>query len=143
MIALYLFRAGVPDETDETVLRAIFALAAFVPPAILLLFALGLKALGELPRKIRGIPSGAGERADELARVLGDARGRRGGVAGIPRLLWRLSRLSASSRELLTPYASVVPLFRLASAGLAAAAAAVAAIEIVAAPFLLLALAAG
>lgn len=143
VIAIYLFRDGVPEETDETVLRAIFALAAFVPPAILLLFAFGLKALAELPAKIRGIPGEAGERVDELTRALGDARGTRGGLRGMPRLLWRLSRLSASSRELLTPYASVVPLFRLASIGVAGAAAAIAALEILAAPILLLALATG
>ena len=145
VIALFLFRNGVPDREGETAVRVVVVVAAAVPPIVLFLFAAGLQALANLPQRIRGVPREAGERAEELRRLGERARSARGrtGLFRLPFTLWQLVRLGGSSRELLTPYAGVVTLLRLPFLGWTLAAAAAAAVEILIAGVLLIALAAG
>ena len=142
VIALFLFRDGVPDEQGELVANLVVVALAAVPPILLLLFAVSVQALADLPRRIRGVPREAGERAEELRRLGESARSARGrtSVVRVPLTLWQLVRLGGSSRELLTPYAGVVTLLRLPFLGWTLAAAAAAAVEIVVAAVLLVAL---
>jgi hypothetical protein len=142
VIAVFLFRDGVPADEGELVARIVVVAAAAVPPILLLLFAAAVKALADLPRRIRGVPREAGERAEELRRLRERATTARGrtGLLRLPLTLWQLVRLGGSSRELLTPYAGVVTLLRLPFLGWTLAAAAAAAVEIVIAAVLLLAL---
>ena len=142
VIALFLFRDGVPDEEGELLANVVVTALAAVPPLLLLLFAAAVQALADLPRRIRGVPREAGERAEELRRLGERARGGRAhaNLLRLPVTLWQLVRLGGSSRELLTPYAGVVTLLRLPFLGWTLAAAAAAAVEILIAGVLLVAL---
>jgi hypothetical protein len=140
VIGVYVFRDGVPDPTDELALRLVVCAIAAAPPLLLFLFAATLKALAELPERVRSIPREAGERAEELQRLGERARAAqtRRGLRQLPLTLWQLVRVGRSSRELLTPYAGVVPLLRLPFLAWTLAAAALAAVEIAVAAVLLL-----
>ena len=145
VIGVYLFRNGVPPGDGQLAVRLIALAAAAAPPAVLLFAAVTLKALAELPERVRSIPREAGERAEELRRLRDRARAARtrGGLRSLPRTLWQLVRLGGSSRELLTPYAGVLPLVRLPFLGWSVAAAVAAGFEILIAAILLVALLVG
>ena len=138
VIAYYLFRNGLPDETSEAVGRAFVVALAAVPPVVLFVLSFALRALSELPRRIRDTPAEAGERAAEIAGLGGSLRDAK--LSSLPLLVWRLGRSAASSRELLTPHASVLPLVSLPFLGLSAACAAAALLEVAVALVLLVAL---
>ena len=142
VIAVFLFRNGIPDGRGELFGRIVLVAAAAVPPGLLFFFATMVKALADLPRRIRGVPREAGERAEELRRLGERARSARGRtrLLGLPLTLWKLARLGGSSRELLTPYAGVATLLRLPFLGWMVVAAAAAALEILIAGVLLVAL---
>src|SRR5918992_805974 len=91
---------------------ALFAAALLAaPPVILFLFSEALRALAELPDRLRAMPATGREHADELGRLAGKARNARGrGFLGLPLVAWRVTRLTASSRELLLPHAPLLPL---------------------------------
>ena len=111
-IAAVLIVAGLfDDERPPAVLAAVaIALSAF-PPLMMFLFSNALRALAGLPGRVRAMPVEGRDRADELRRLgadIGAARSR--GLLSALALPWRLTKLSAQSRELLTPYAPVLPL---------------------------------
>ena len=57
------------------------------------------------------MPGEGGAHAEELRRLAREARHpRRRGLRRLPVLVWRTLRLSTSSRDLLTPYAPLLPL---------------------------------
>ena len=142
VIGYALFRHGLPDETGRAVL-AIVALAVVVtPPVVLAAFWIALGELLQLPERIRRMPLETREHAEELRRLVTETR-RRGGGWSVPAQIWRLARLWASSRELLTPYAPLLPLFSLPFLAAVVVSAAAAVGEAVAALVVLLVLAIG
>jgi hypothetical protein len=144
VIAVFLFRDGVPESAREWVATVVVLALAAAPPLILFLFSEALRGLAELPAKIRALPTTGREHAAELAGLAQRARSARGGgLLRLPLLLWRVTRLAASSRETLLPYAPLLPLASLPFLGLTAVAAAAALVEILVALVLLVALAAG
>lgn len=128
-VAVFLFRDGLPDGTEEMALVAIGTALAAAPPAVLWLLSEALRALADLPERVRGLPAESRGRAGELRRLADAARRARGTrLLALPVLIWRIGRLAGSSRELVRPYAGVLPLLSppfLALSGLAAVAAAV------------------
>ena len=70
----------------------------FAPPAILLFFAQGVRALLSLPDRLRRLPGEGEERLAELTRLAGQARTTR--LRGLPLLLWRLRGAFGSVRDL-------------------------------------------
>ncbi len=106
VIALALL-SDWPDEAAQVVARVLVAAAVFVPGLILLAFSWALGQLVELPQRLRALPGEGRAHADELARILRERTGRR----RLPLRAWRLLALGRSSRELLTPYAPLAPLF--------------------------------
>ena len=82
-------------------------LAAVVPAVVLFLFSTALSEAADLPARLRGAP----HEAAELQASLGElARARRGGLV---RPLWRTGRAALSARELVTPWAPLLPLLNL------------------------------
>src|SRR5918999_624859 len=88
-----------------------YALVAAVAAVVIVVFSEALRALAELPDRLRALPGTGREHADELGRLAGKARNARGrGLLGLPLVAWRATRLTASSRELLLPHAPLLPL---------------------------------
>jgi hypothetical protein len=83
------------------------ALAAIVPAVVLFLFSTALTEAAALPARLRGAPQEAAELRASLTE-LGSAR--RGGLF---RPLWRTGRAALGARELVTPWAPLVPLLNL------------------------------
>jgi len=83
------------------------AVAAAAPAVVLFLFSVAVLEAADLPSRLRSAPAQAGDlRAslDELAR----SRGTR-----LLRALWRAGRQAASARDLVTPWAPLLPLLSL------------------------------
>lgn len=91
-IAAVLARGGfsVPDGA--------FTLALVAAPAILLLFAAGLREVGRLPERLRRMPRQGADQLAELTRIAGEAR--TSGLRRAPSLLWRLRGAVGSTRDL-------------------------------------------
>jgi hypothetical protein len=145
VVAVFLFRNGAPDEAGGWVLTlAAIALAA-APPVVLFVLAEALRALAELPAKLRALPTTGREHAETFGRLAGELRGARGrrGLARLPLVLWRMARVSGEARGLLTPYAPVLPLASVPFLLLSGAAFFAAALELAVALVLLVVLAAG
>jgi hypothetical protein len=118
----------------------VVALALVVaPPLLLLAFWLVLGQLLELPDRLRRAPMETREHAGQMRALAQEARARRGGWA-VPTQIWRLARLTASSRELLTPYAPLLPLLDLKFLAAVVVSAGAAAVEAVVALVVLLVL---
>jgi hypothetical protein len=113
VIGYALLRDGFPDDAGHAIVTVLGLAAAAAPPLILVAFWVVLGELLELPHRIRRLPFDAREHGEHLRRLAQDARAERGGWIAVPRHIWRLTRLTASSRELLTPYAPVLPLLSL------------------------------
>jgi hypothetical protein len=109
VIAYFLLRHGFPDETGRTVLTVIGVAAVVTPPLLLAGFWFVLGQLLVLPERLRTLPTEGRDHSEELRRLVREARSRRG-WSSVPVQLWKLARLATSSRELLTPYAPLVPL---------------------------------
>ena len=142
VIGYALLRDGLSDEAGGAILTVLGSIVVAAPPLVLGAFWLVLGELLELPERIRQMPVATRTQAEELRRAVREARSRRKS-SSLPRRIWRLMRLSASSRELLTPYAPILPLLSppfLAAVVLSAAATAA---EVVAALVLLLVFALG
>jgi hypothetical protein len=95
-----------PPDPQEWIVRLVALGMLLAPPAILLLFVAGLRDLGRLPERARGLPEDVRNRArdlDERARPTPKRRG----VIGILVALVRLARVVLGSREVLSPYAAV------------------------------------
>jgi hypothetical protein len=75
----------------------IVTLLLLAPPAILLLFAQGIRELLGLSDRLRRIPREGQERVSELTRLAGQARTT--SVRGMPLLLWRLRGTVGSLRD--------------------------------------------
>ena len=69
-----------------------------VPPAILLLFAAGLRGLLALPERLRRMPHEGADQLRELTQIAGEARST--SLRGAPFLLWRLRGAVGSTRDL-------------------------------------------
>ena len=83
------------------------AAVAAVPAVVLFLFSIALAEAAALPDRLRNAPGDAAELQASLAQL---ARARRGGVL---RPLWRTGRAAAGARELITPWAPLLPLVNL------------------------------
>jgi hypothetical protein len=109
VIVYFLLRDGLSGDTGPAVLTVLGVVAALTPPVVLAGFWLLLGQLLALPERLRALPAERREHAEELRRLVREARSQRG-LTSVPVQLWKLTRLAASSRELLTPYAPLVPL---------------------------------
>ena len=78
--------------------EAVLTGLCLAPPAILLFFAQGVRALLSLPDRLRRLPGEGEERLAELTRLAGQARTTR--LRGLPLLLWRLRGAFGSVRDL-------------------------------------------
>jgi hypothetical protein len=128
VIVAFLLRDGLPSGGGDVAGTVVAIALAAAPPVILFVLSTALRALSELPSRVRALPSDAHGRLGEIGRLAEDARGARGARA--PMLLWRMLRSARSSGELLTPHAGVLPLLSLPFLGASALAAAAAVIEI-------------
>jgi hypothetical protein len=109
VIVYFLLRNGLPDAAGRAVLTVLGVVAVLIPPLLLAAFWFVLGQLLLLPERVRTLPTEGREHAAELRRLVDEARSR-GGWTSVPSQLWKLARLATSSRELLTPYAPLVPL---------------------------------
>jgi hypothetical protein len=91
---------------DEGWNVAVAAVAA-VPAVVLFLFSTALAEAAELPARLRNAPASAAELQASLAQ-LSRARG-----GGLLRPLWRTGRAAAGARDLVTPWAPLLPLVNL------------------------------
>jgi hypothetical protein len=108
VIVTFLLRDGFPD--GGTALLTVLGIAvAIAPPVLLGSFWFVLGHLLLLPERLRALPSGGRDQADELRSLVADARSRSGWTS-LPVQLWKLARVATTSRELLTPYAPLLPL---------------------------------
>jgi hypothetical protein len=90
-IAALLARGGF------SAVDGIVTILLLAPPAILLLFAQGIRELLALPERLRRVPHQGQERVSELTRLAGQARTT--SVRGMPLLLWRLRGTMGSLRD--------------------------------------------
>jgi hypothetical protein len=110
LIGYALVRHGFPDEPGPALGTALGLALVAAPPLVLGTFWFLLGELVRLPDRIRRMPMDTRQHGEDLRRLVDDARARRG-IRFVPGQVWRLGRLTASSRELLTPYAPLLPLF--------------------------------
>jgi hypothetical protein len=110
------------------------ALAA-VPPVLLFLLAAALKALAELPERVRSAPAEAQQHAATLGALAREASGAR--LLKLPLITWRAARAAGEARGLLSPYAPALPLASPAFLGVSALAALAVPVEVVVALVLL------
>jgi hypothetical protein len=75
----------------------VITLLLLVPPAILLLFAQGLREVLALPERLRKLPGDGQAQLAELTRIAGEARTTQ--ARGVPLLLWRLRGSLGSFRD--------------------------------------------
>jgi hypothetical protein len=120
VVALALFRDGLPEDGARTLVSVVLAAVLFVPGLVLFAFHRALLQVIELPARLRALPGTGREHAAELARLVRQQEERRSRWTGRPLRAWRLLALGRSSRALLTPYAPLVallsPPFLIASA---------------------------
>jgi hypothetical protein len=90
VLVLLLARGGYAAED------VVLAPLLFVPPAILLFFAVGVGQVLALPERLRRVPAEGQEQLGELARLGRDAQATR--ALGLPLLLWRLRGAIGSLR---------------------------------------------
>jgi hypothetical protein len=83
------------------------AVIAAAPAVVLFLFSAALLEAAELPARLRAAPAGAAELQASLGAL---SRARRGALL---RPLWRTGRAAISARELVTPWAPLLPLLSL------------------------------
>jgi hypothetical protein len=83
------------------------AVVAAVPAVVLFLFSAALNEAAELPTRLRAAPGDVAELQASLA-ALSRARG-----GALLRPLWRTGRAAMGARELVTPWAPLLPLLSL------------------------------
>jgi hypothetical protein len=108
VIVAFLLRDGFPDG-GAALLTVLGILLALTPPILLGSFWFVLGHLLLLPERLRALPSGGRDQADALRRLVAEVRSRPGWTS-VPVQLWKLARVATTSRELLTPYAPLLPL---------------------------------
>jgi hypothetical protein len=144
VIVVFLLTRETPGSGGEWLGALVAGALLAAPPIVLFLFSEALRALAELPDRLRAMPATGREHADELGRLAGRARTARSrGLFALPLVAWRATRLTASSRELLMPHAPLLPLVSLPFLLLTLAASVGALLEIVIAAVLLLVLVSG
>ena len=87
--------------------HAAVTLLAAGPAVVLFLFSAALFEAAELPARLRGAPADAAELQASLGSL---SRARRGHLL---RPLWRTGRAAMSARDLITPWAPLLPLINL------------------------------
>jgi hypothetical protein len=92
LLTLALARDGV-DAPD-----AVVALLLLAAPAVVLLFASGIRQLLGVPERVLRMPKRGAEHVEDLARLAADARG--AGLRRAPLLAWRLRSLVSATRDL-------------------------------------------
>jgi hypothetical protein len=90
--------AGVLARGEFSLADGVITAILAIPPAILLVFAAGLRELARLPERLRRMPREGSEQLAELTRLAGEAR--RAGFRRAPSLLWRLRGVVGSTRDL-------------------------------------------
>ena len=103
ILATLLFVLALYDEGY----RVGLAVVAAAPAVVLWLFATALDEAANLPGRLRQAPSDAAELQSSLAS-LSRARGR-----SLFGSIWRTGRAAAGARELVTPWAPLLPLMNL------------------------------
>jgi hypothetical protein len=123
LITYALLRHGWPGGAAREVLTVLALALLITPPLVLMVFWQIVGDVASLPERIRRLPLTGREHAEHLGQIVRDARGRgRSAWFHAPLLTWRLTRLTASSRDALTPYAPVLPLLSVPFLALVAAA---------------------
>ena len=82
----------------------VLAIVAAVPAVVLFLFSLALTEAADLPGRLRGAPADLQSALNDLAGVRRDR---------LFRSLWRAGRAAFGARELVTPWAPLLPLVNL------------------------------
>ncbi|MBA2331176.1 MAG: hypothetical protein H0V94_00085 [Actinobacteria bacterium] len=90
--------AAVLARGDFSALDGVLVLVLVSAPAVLLLFALGLREVARLPERLRRMPRQGADQLAELSRIAGEARN--SGFRRAPSLLWRLRGAIGSTRDL-------------------------------------------
>ncbi len=90
--------AAVLARGGFSALDGVLILVLVAAPAILLLFAAGLREVARLPERLRRMPTQGRDQLAELTRIAGAARG--SGFRRAPSLLWRLRGVAGSTRDL-------------------------------------------
>jgi hypothetical protein len=100
-----------PDHGEDWAGFAVLCVLLAVPPAVLLAFSFVLGEAVELPDKLRSYPGTTREQVAELRAIAHDARERqRPAWRRLPGSTWRLATLVRSARDVLSPYAPLLPL---------------------------------
>jgi alpha-beta hydrolase superfamily lysophospholipase len=111
LIVYAALRDGAPEAARGWLATVVVIGLAAAPPLVLGTFWLLLGEVVELPARIRRMPGETRAHAEELGRLAREARDpRRSRARRVPGLVWRTLRVTGSSRELLTPYAPLLPL---------------------------------
>lgn len=103
LLAALLFVLALYDEGY----RVGVAVVALAPAVVLWLFSAAVNEAADLPGRLRAAPSDARELNASLADL---SRSRSSGVF---RALWRTGRAAAGARDLVTPWAPLLPLVSL------------------------------
>jgi len=96
VIVYFLLRDGLPDEGGPALLTVVGVLVALAPPLLLGSFWFVLGHLLLLPERLRAMPSGGREQADELRRLVAETRSH--GWTSLPVRLWKIGRASCRER---------------------------------------------
>ncbi len=102
-LATALFVLALYDDGSRVGIAAVAA----VPAVVLYLFSTALFEAAALPGRLRAAPADAAELQASLGAL---SRARRGGLF---RPLWRTGRAAMNARELVTPWAPLLPLLNL------------------------------
>jgi hypothetical protein len=129
VLAVALFREGLPDGDAEVAGTGVALAFALAPPLVLVALLLALREVVALPTRLRAIPGEGREHAVELGRLAREARSAERPGRRFPVLLWRLGRTLGSGREVLMPWVPLMPLLSVPFLVLSLAAAAAVLLE--------------
>lgn len=103
ILATMLFVLALYDEGYRVGLAAVAA----VPAVVLWLFSVAVNEAAGLPARLRAAPADAAELQSSLGQLS------RAGRGTLMRSLWRTGRAAAGARDLVTPWAPLLPLVSL------------------------------
>jgi hypothetical protein len=111
VVAIFVFRDGDPDGGGDWVAALIVLVLVSWPAVVLFVLSGALRALAELPERLRTTPAEARSRGEELRLLAERIRAVRGSrLVRLPFLLFRFARVAGGSRELLGPHVGALPL---------------------------------
>jgi hypothetical protein len=111
VIAAAVFAEWRPEAGEDQLAVGILLLLLAAPPVVLVVLWLTVREVAELPERLRSYPDVSRGHAAELRDLAEEARRReRPAWRRLPGSTWRLARLVAAARDLLTPYAPLVAL---------------------------------